>query len=71
VGDGEDKERVQFRFAPREVDLLAISWVSVGVRLGPGGKLMLRSPKLQKRASDTEGPKMGFPKLQPDKFFWI
>jgi len=36
---------------------------------GPGGPLMLRSRKLQKRASDPEGPKMGgFPKLHPPFF---
>ena len=38
---------------------------------GPGGPLMLRSPKLQKRASDPEGPKMAFPKIAPHQFFWI
>ena len=36
-----------------------------------GGPLMLRSPKLQKRASDPDGPKMGVTKIAPLKFFWI
>ena len=31
---------------------------------------MLRSPKLQKRTSDPEGPKWGFPILHPPNF-WI
>ena len=35
---------------------------------GTGGPLMLRSPKLQRRASDPEGPKWGFPKLHPPIF---
>ena len=39
--------------------------------VGPGGPLMLRSPKLQKRTSDPEGPKMGVPKIPPPIFFWI
>jgi len=30
---------------------------------------MLRSPKLQKRASDPEGPKMGVPKIAPSPIF--
>ena len=33
VGDGEAKERDQFRFAPRQVGLRAIGWVSVGARV--------------------------------------
>jgi len=36
---------------------------------GTGGPLMLRSPKLQRRASDPEGPKMGVPKIAPPNFF--
>jgi len=32
---------------------------------GPGGPLMLRSTKLQKRASGPEGAKMGVPKFAP------
>jgi len=32
---------------------------------------MLRSPKLQKRASDPEGPKMGVPKIAPAQFFLV
>jgi len=31
---------------------------------GPGGPLMLRSPKLQKGQVTPRGPKWGFPKLQ-------
>ena len=38
---------------------------------GPGDPLIIRSPKLQKRARDTEGPKMGVPKITPLIFFWI
>jgi len=30
---------------------------------------MLRSPKLQKRASDSEGLKMGVLKIEPPNFF--
>jgi len=36
---------------------------------GPGVPQMLRSPKLQKRASDLEGPKMGVPKIAPPTIF--
>jgi len=36
--------------------------------VGPGGPLMLGSPKLQKRASDAKGPKMGVPKIAPPNF---
>jgi len=32
---------------------------------------MLRSPKLQKRASDPEGPKMGVPKIAPPIFLGL
>ena len=34
-----------------------------------GGPLLLRIPKLQKRASVPEGTKMGFPKIAPPNFF--
>ena len=35
----------------------------------PSVPLMLRSPKLQKRASDPEGPKMGVPEIAPPHNF--
>ena len=38
---------------------------------GPGVPLMLRSQKLPKRASDPEGPKMGFPKIAPQFFLYL
>jgi len=37
--------------------------------VGPGGPLMLRSTKLEKRASDPEGHKMRVPKIKPPNFF--
>ena len=39
--------------------------------VGQGGPLMLRSPKLQIRASDHLGPKMGVLKIAPPNFFLI
>ena len=36
---------------------------------GPGVPLIIRSPKLQKKASDPEGPKMGVPKIAPPPLF--
>jgi len=39
--------------------------------VGPGGPLMLRSPKLQKTTSDTAGPKMGVLKIATPNFFCI
>jgi len=72
VGDGEAKERVQFRFGPKiggfASDRLCIGWCEGG----PGGPMMLRSPKLQKRAIDPEGPKMGVSKIAPShNFFYL
>ena len=37
---------------------------------GPGVPLMLRIPKLQKRASDPEELKMGVPKIPPSPNFF-
>ena len=67
--DGQAKERVQFRFAPK-IGGFAGDRLGIGrCEVGPGGPLMLRSPKLQKRASDSKGPKMGIPKIAPPNFF--
>ena len=67
MGDGEAKERIQFRFAPRLVGLRSIGWVLVGEG-GTGVPLMLGSPKLPKRGSDPRGPKWGVPEFAPHFF---
>ena len=53
-GHEEDKERVQFWVCPK-IGGFAGDRLGIGIcEGGPGGSLMLRSPKLQKRASDPE-----------------
>ena len=59
MGNGEAKEQVQFRFGPK-IGGFAGDRLGIGrCEVGPGVPLMLRSPKLQKRGCDPEGPKMG------------
>ena len=54
MGNGEAKEQVQFRFGPK-IGGFAGDRLGIGrCDGGPGGPLMLRSPKLQKMASDHD-----------------
>ena len=68
MGDGEAKERVQFRSTPRWVGGFASD--RLGIRRcmgGPRGRLMLRGRKLKKGQVTSDGPKMGGSKIAPPK----